>query len=177
MVRVIVRRLLQLVITLVALSALIFFWLRSLPGGPVEALLGERATPESRALLTKALGYDQPLWVQYGRFVERVLVGDFGTSLRSGDQVTDVIARAFPATIELSVAAMIIAVGLGVPLGYVAARHRGRLRDNSTIIATLVGISVPIFFLGYLLKQWFTQYLHWFPPSGRLSPQDRKSVV
>src|SRR4051794_18962972 len=103
MVRVVVRRLLQMVVTLVALSALIFFWLRSLPGGPVEALLGERATPERRVLLTKALGYDQPLWVQFGRFIERVLVGNFGNSIRTGDPVTDVIGRAFPATIELSV--------------------------------------------------------------------------
>jgi peptide/nickel transport system permease protein len=170
MVRIIVRRLLQMVITLIVLSALIFFWLRSLPGGPVEALLGERATPERRALLTKALGYDQPLWVQYGRFVKRVLLGNFGNSIRSGDPVSDVIGRAFPATIELSVAALIIAVGLGIPLGYVAARFHGRLLDNGTIVGTLVGVSVPIFFLGYLLKEWFTQDLHWFPPSGRLGP-------
>jgi peptide/nickel transport system permease protein len=171
MVRVIVRRLLQMVITLIALSGLIFFWLRSLPGGPVEALLGERATPERRALLIKALGYDQPVWVQYGRFMQRVITGDFGNSLRTGDPVSEVIGRAFPATIELSVAAMVIAVGLGIPLGYMAARYHGRLLDNSTIIGTLVGISVPIFFLGYLLKQWFTQDVHWFPPSGRLSPE------
>jgi peptide/nickel transport system permease protein len=170
MVRIIVRRLLQMVVTLIALSALIFVWLRSLPGGPVEALLGERATPERRALLTEALGYDQPLWVQYGRFVKRVLVGNFGNSIRSGDPVIDVIGRAFPATIELSVAALIIAVGLGIPLGYLAARFHGRLLDNGTIVGTLVGVSVPIFFLGYLLKQWFTQDLHWFPPSGRLAP-------
>jgi peptide/nickel transport system permease protein len=109
--------------------------------------------------------------------VKQVLVGDFGNSLRSGDPVTEVVVRSFPATIELSVAAMIITIGLGVPLGYVAARYRGRLLDNSTIIGTLVGISVPIFFLGYLLKQWFTQDLHWFPPSGRLSPEMQATHV
>ncbi|MGC9669921.1 ABC transporter permease [Planosporangium sp. 12N6] len=169
MLRVVIRRLLQMVVTLIALSALIFVWLRNLPGGPVEALLGERATPERRALLTKALGYDQPIWVQYGKFVQRVVTGNFGNSIRSGDSVTDTIGRAFPATIELSVAALIIAVGLGIPLGYLAARHRGRLVDTVIVIGTLMGIAIPIFFMGYLLKDQLTQNLHWFPPSGRQS--------
>ncbi|MGW0431834.1 ABC transporter permease [Micromonospora sp. NPDC003197] len=169
MLRVIVRRLLQMVVTLIALSALIFIWLRSLPGGPVDALLGERATPERRALLTKALGYDQPIWVQYGRFMKRLVTGDFGNSIRTGEPVTEVIGRAFPATIELALAAMLIAVGLGIPLGYLAARYRGRLLDNLTIAGTLLGISIPIFFLGYLLKDVFTQDIHWFPPSGRMT--------
>ena len=145
MLRVIVRRLLQLAVTLIALAALIFIWLRNLPGGPVEALLGERATPERRALLIKALGYDQPILVQYGKFMQRVLTGDFGNSIRTGDPVTE------------------------VPLGYLAARWRGRSLDNLTIAGTLLGISIPIFFLGYLLKDVFTQNIHWFPPSGRVS--------
>ncbi|GAB3149594.1 ABC transporter permease [Micromonospora sonneratiae] len=169
MLRVIVRRLLQMAVTLIALSALIFIWLRNLPGGPIDALLGERATPERRALLTKALGYDQPIWVQYGRFMKRLVTGDFGNSIRTGEPVTEVIARAFPATIELALAAMIIAVGLGIPLGYLAARYRGRILDNLTVAGTLLGISIPIFFLGYLLKDIFTQDIHWFPPSGRLT--------
>lgn len=156
-------------VTLIALSALIFIWLRNLPGGPIDALLGERATPERRALLTKALGYDQPIWVQYGRFMKRLVTGDFGNSIRTGEPVTEVIARAFPATIELALAAMIIAVGLGIPLGYLAARYRGRILDNLTVAGTLLGISIPIFFLGYLLKDIFTQDIHWFPPSGRLT--------
>jgi peptide/nickel transport system permease protein len=169
MLRVIVRRLLQLVLTLFALTVLVFFWLRSLPGGPVEAMLGERATPEKRALLTRALGYDQPIWVQYATFIKRLATGDLGASTRSGDRVVDVIGRAFPATIELTLFAMVFAVALGVPLGYLAARHRGRLLDNLTVTATLVGVAVPVFFLGYVLKHVLTQKLHWFPPSGRLS--------
>src|SRR3712207_1610577 len=140
MVRVTVRRLLQLVVTLIALTTLVFVWLRSLPGGPVDALLGERSTPQTRELLTRVLGYDQPIWVQYGRFVKNVITGNFGNSIRTGEPVMDVIARSFPATIELAVAAIIIAIGLGIPLGYVAARYRGRLLDHSTIIVTLIGI-------------------------------------
>ncbi|MCO8273954.1 ABC transporter permease [Actinoplanes sp. TRM 88003] len=169
MVRIISRRLVQLVVTLLALMTLVFFWLRSLPGGPVDALLGERATPQTRELLTRALGYDQPIWVQYGRFLKNVVTGNFGNSIRTGEPVTDVISRSFPATVELALAAIIIAIGLGVPLGYLAARHRGRLLDNATIIVTLIGISIPIFFLGYLLKDWLTQGVHIFPPSGRIS--------
>ncbi|MEV4349013.1 ABC transporter permease [Actinoplanes sp. NPDC049596] len=169
MVRVVSRRLIQLVITLIALTTLVFFWLRSLPGGPVDALLGERATPQTRELLIKALGYDQPIWVQYGHFLKNVVTGNFGNSIRTGEPVMDVIGRSFPATFELALAAIIIAIGLGVPLGYLAARHRGRLLDNATIVITLIGISIPIFFLGYLLKDWLTQSLHLFPPSGRIS--------
>jgi len=177
MVRVTVRRLLQLVVTLIALTTLVFVWLRSLPGGPVDALLGERSTPQTRELLTRVLGYDQPIWVQYGRFVKNVITGNFGNSIRTGEPVMDVIARSFPATIELAVAAIIIAIGLGIPLGYVAARYRGRLLDHSTIIVTLIGISIPIFFLGYLLKDLLTQNLHVFPPSGRISTGLDNTVV
>ncbi len=169
MLRVVVRRLLQLVVTLTVLTTLVFFWLRSLPGGPVDALLGERATPQTRELLTRALGYDQPIWVQYGRFLKNVLTGNFGNSIRTGEPVMDVISRSFPATIELAVAAILIAVGVGIPLGYVAAKWRGRLLDHSTVIVTLFGISVPIFFLGYLLKDLLTQNVRVFPPSGRIS--------
>jgi peptide/nickel transport system permease protein len=169
MLRIVVRRLLQLVITLLVLSALIFIWLRNLPGGTVDALLGERATPERRRLLTSALGYDQPVWVQYIRFLRRVSVGNFGNSIRSGDSVLAVLGRAFPATIELSIAAILFAVVLGIPLGYLAARYRGRLPDTMIVAGTLLGIAIPVFFLGYLLKDNLTQGMHWFPPSGRQS--------
>src|SRR3954452_25203154 len=136
MLRITVRRLLQLVVTLIALTTLVFFWLRSLPGGPVDALLGERATPQTRELLTRALGYDQPIWVQYGRFVKNVVTGNFGNSIRTGEPVMDVIGRSFPATIELAIAAIIIAIGVGIPLGYMAAKNRGRARDSATIVVT-----------------------------------------
>lgn len=169
MLRIVVRRLLQMVVTLIALSALVFIWLRSLPGGPVDALLGERATPERRRLLTQALGYDQPIWVQYGRFMRRLVTGNLGNSIRSGDPVVDVLGRAFPATVELALAAILFAVVLGIPLGYLAAKYRGRLRDTAIVVATLIGVAVPVFFLGYLFKDLLTQSVHLFPPSGRQS--------
>jgi len=169
MLRFVVRRLIQVIPTLLLLSLLVFAWLRSLPGGPAGALLGDKATPEKIAELNHILGLDQPIWTQYLRFLGRALTGNFGNSLITGDTVVNEIGRALPATIELSVTAMVIAVGLGVPLGYLAASQRGRPLDSATIVATLVGVAVPVFFLGYLLKAVFAVKLGWLPPSGRAS--------
>ena len=169
MLRFVVRRLLQLVPTLLILSVLLFAWLRSLPGGPAGALLGDKATPESIAALNRTLGLDQPIPIQYLRYLGRAVTGDFGSSLISGDPVLTEIGRALPATLELSVAALLIAVLAGIPLGYLAARYHARPWDNVTILGTLVGVAVPVFFLGYVLKQLFAVDLGWFPPSGRAS--------
>ena len=167
MLRFVVRRLLQVVPTLLLLSLLVFAWLRSLPGGPAAAFLGDRATPERIAEYNRLIGLDQPLYVQYGKFLARVATGDFGTSTKTSQPVLAEIGRAMPATVELSIAALLIAVLLGIPLGYLAAQHRGRPLDVATIIGTLVGVAVPVFFLGYLLKAVFAVQLGWFPPSGR----------
>jgi len=167
MLRFVVRRLLQAVPTLLVLSMLLFAWLRSLPGGPATAMLGDKATPAKIAQLNQVLGLDQPIYLQYLHFLGRVFTGNFGNSLVTGDPVVNELGRAFPATVELSVVALIFAVGLGIPLGYLAARYRGRLLDNVTVVGTLVGVAVPVFFLGYLLKFVFANELGWFPPSGR----------
>ncbi|MEV1119050.1 ABC transporter permease [Actinosynnema sp. NPDC049800] len=167
MLRFIVRRLLQAIPTLLILSLLVFVWLRSLPGGPAGALLGDKATPEKIEALNKVLGLDQPIFIQYFKFLGRILSGDFGSSLISGEPVVAEIGRALPATIELSLAALLFAIVLGIPLGYLAASYRGRFLDNATVIGTLVGVAVPVFFLGILLKQLFAQDLALFPPSGR----------
>ena len=169
MLRFVVRRLIQVIPTLLLLSILVFAWLRSLPGGPAGALLGDKATPAKIAELNHILGLDQPIWTQYLRFLGRAVTGNFGSSLITGDSVMVEIGRALPATAELSVAAMVLAVGLGVPLGYLAATQRGRALDSATIVATLVGVAVPVFFLGYLLKAVFAVKLGWLPPSGRES--------
>ncbi|HEV7827053.1 MAG TPA: ABC transporter permease [Mycobacteriales bacterium] len=169
MLRFVLRRVVQVVPTLLVLSALLFAWLRLLPGGPAAALLGDKATPEKIAALEHTLGLDQPVYVQYLRFLGRVLTGDFGNSLISTDPVVTELARAFPATIELSAAAMLFAVGLGIPLGYLSARRRGGVLDNSTVVGTLLGVAVPVFFLGYLLKYLFAVQWALLPPSGRQS--------
>jgi peptide/nickel transport system permease protein len=169
MLRFIVRRLLQVVPTLLGLSLLLFVWLRSLPGGPETALLGERGTPEARAAVRARLGLDEPVMVQYGRFMRRLLSFDLGTSTSTRQPVLDEFLLRFPGTIELTVTALVIAIGVGIPLGYFAARRRGGLLDSLTVGGSMVGICTPIFFLAFVLKWIFSENLGWFPTAGRQS--------
>jgi peptide/nickel transport system permease protein len=164
-----VRRLLQLVIVVGVLSLLLFAWLRSLPGGPVSALLGERATSASRAKLTEELGLDQPIFVQYWKFLSRAASGDFGvsTGVQPGDTAGAIFLQRFPATLELSFLAIVIAIAVGIPLGYVAARRKGSWLDNLSVVGSLIGVAVPVFFLAFVLKQVFAVDLGWFPTAGR----------
>ncbi|GHF84303.1 ABC transporter permease [Streptomyces filamentosus] len=155
MLRLVVRRLLQLIPTLLGLSVLLFIWLNRLPGGPASAILGERATEADVARINRALGLDQPIYVQYGRFLKRLLDLDLGTSVQTGQPVWDEFVLRFPATVELSLAAMLIAVVVGVPLGYIAARKRGGWIDVASVSGSLVGICIPVFFLAQLLKAAF----------------------
>jgi peptide/nickel transport system permease protein len=171
MLRFVLRRLIQMVGVVLVLSVLVFVWLRSLPGGPVSALLGERGTPERRAALEKALGLDQPLPVQYLRYMERALQGDFGisTQVLPGEGALDIFLSRLPATLELSFFALLIAIALGIPLGYVAARRKGTPLDNSTVILSLVGVAVPVFFTAFLLKYVVAVEWNLLPVSGRQS--------
>lgn len=169
MLRYIIRRLIQMVGVMLALSLLLFLWLRSLPGGTVSAILGERATPESRARLERVLGLDEPLWVQYYRFMRRALRGEFGasTAVLPGADAFDIFLRRFPGTIELTFFAIVIAVALAIPIGYLAARRRGGFLDNAGIVSSLVGVAVPVFFLAFLLKYFFAIKWGILPGSGR----------
>src|SRR4029453_5855082 len=145
MFRFVVRRLLQLIPTLLGLSLILFIWLHRLPGGPETAILGERGTPESRARLRHDLGAAQPLWVQYGRFMRRMFTGDLGVSIGTHRPVVTEFAERFPGTVELTVSALVIAVGLGIPLGYLAARRRGTVVDHGSVAGSLLGGCVPMF--------------------------------
>ncbi|MEU7569195.1 ABC transporter permease [Streptomyces fradiae] len=169
MLRLVVRRLLQLIPTLLGLSVLLFLWLNRLPGGPASAILGERATPTEVARINRALGLDQPVWVQYGRFLKRIFELDLGTSTKTGQPVWDEFALRFPATVELSVMAMLIAIVVGIPLGYLAAKRRGGWLDVAAVSGSLVGICVPVFFLALILKGFFAVNLGLFPSYGRLT--------
>ncbi|MCP3014058.1 ABC transporter permease [Nocardiopsis dassonvillei] len=170
MLRFIVRRLLQLIPTLGGLSILLFVWLQRLPGGPEYALLPDDATAEQRAALRRSLGLDEPITVQYLAFLRRILQGDLGTSLSTGRPVTEEFLTRFPATFELSVTAMLIAVVIGVPLGYLAARRRGSVLDFAAVGGSLLGICTPVFFLAFILKVVFAERLGMFPSAFRLSP-------
>jgi peptide/nickel transport system permease protein len=167
MLRFVLRRLLQLIPILFGLSILLFAWLRLLPGGPATALLGERSTPERIAAINRAYGLDQPIWVQYWRYLKRIVQFDFGNSIENGRPVTQVIKDQFPGTVELSIAALIFAVGVGIPLGYFAARRQGSVLDTGAVVGSLLGVTIPVFFLAFLLKYVFAVELGWLPPSGR----------
>ena len=169
MLRYVVRRLLLLVPILIGLSILVFVFIRALPGSPAEALLGERATPESIAEVRELYGLDDPVYVQYWKYLEATVVDrDFGTSIVTQRNVTDELRERFPATIELALAAMLFAVTLGIPLGFVAAKRYGGVTDQATLVGSLIGISIPIFVLGLILKYVFAVRLGWFPSVGRI---------
>jgi peptide/nickel transport system permease protein len=167
MLRFAVRRLLLLVPILVGLSILVFFWIRALPGSPAEALLGERATDESIAQVRTQYGLDDPLYEQYWRYLQTVGSGDLGTSIRSRRPITEEIRERFPATIELTVGAMLFATFIGVPLGFLAAKRYGRPLDHASLFLSLIGVSIPIFFLAIILKWVFAVELGWLPSVGR----------
>lgn len=171
MLKYLIRRLGQAVIALFMLSLVLFAWLRSLPGGPVSALLGERSTPAERAALEEALGLNDPLHIQYFAFVKRAISGDFGTStgVLPGRDALELFFNRLLATLELSSLALTLAIVLAIPLGYIAARRRGTPLDTAAIISSLIGVAVPVFFLAFVLRHIFAIKLGWLPPSGRAS--------
>jgi peptide/nickel transport system permease protein len=169
MLRFVIRRLLLLFPILVGLSILVFLWVRALPASPAVSLLGERATPESVARIERQYGLDKPIYIQYWRYVSTVAEGDLGTTIRSRRPVTDELKERFPATIELTVAALVFATVFGIPLGFVAAKRYGTWVDHASLVASLIGISIPVFFLAILLKYLFAVKLGLLPTVGRIS--------
>lgn len=132
------------------------------------ALLGEKGTPEKMKALEHSLGLDRPLYEQYFSFVWRAVHLNFGHSLQTKHTVLSEMGRRFPATIELALVALVFAVGIGIPLGYLAARHYGTWLDSMSVVGSLIGITIPVFFLAYLLKYVFAVKLGWLPTTGRL---------
>jgi peptide/nickel transport system permease protein len=163
-----VRRLFLLVPILIGLSILVFLWIRALPGGPAASILGERATPEAIEQVERQYGLDRPIYVQYVKYVQSLLRGNLGTSISSRRPVSEEIGRRFPATVELAVAAMIFALAFGIPLGFFAAKRHGSWVDQSSLVISLLGISIPVFFLGILLKYVFSVKLGLLPTVGRI---------
>ncbi len=169
MLRFIVRRLILLLPILLGLSLLVFLWIRALPAGPAQSLLGERATPETIRQIEEQYGLNEPIHVQYWSYLKTVGTGDLGTTIRTRRPVTDELKERFPATIELTLAALLFATLLGVPLGFVAAKRYGTWVDHSSLVISLIGISIPIFFLAILLKYVFAVKLGLLPTVGRIS--------
>jgi ABC-type dipeptide/oligopeptide/nickel transport system permease component len=145
----------------------VFSLIHLVPGDPVQAMLGESASVQDIDQLRGRLGLDQPLYLQYLKFMKHAAVGDLGTSLRTNQPVSTVIAERMPATLELAAAAMVVALMIAIPLGVLAAVRAGTPIDHAATTLALVGISMPNFWLGPLLAIVFSVSLGWLPVSGR----------
>jgi len=168
--RLLLARLAQLLPTALGAATLVFLLLHLTPGDPVQARLGEAALPADQQAMRHALHLDLPLWRQYLRYLHGLLAGDWGTSLISGQRVDALIAERLPATLRLAGASLLLAVLLALPLGYWAARHAGSWRDDAAMLFSLLGVSLPNFWLGPMLMLLFALLLGWLPVSGMEQP-------
>jgi peptide/nickel transport system permease protein len=164
-----IRRLFGLIPVLLGISILVFAFVRAIPGDPARVMLGERATEEAVQQIREDMGLNRPLPEQYLKYMGGLLRGDLGTSIFSQIPVADDMKRRFPATLELSLAAMLFALLIGVPLGILAAVRRNSAVDNVAMAIALVGVSMPVFWLGMILKFIFSISTKTFPPSARIS--------
>jgi peptide/nickel transport system permease protein len=161
------RRILMVIPVLLGMSLVVFFMIRAIPGNPAQVILGQKATKEAVEALTHKLGLDQPWYVQYVKYLGGLLKGDLGESIRTGTSVSQEIWPYLAATLELSIAAMLIAIVIGVNAGIISAWFQNSWFDYTAMILALVGVSMPIFWLG-LMEQWvFAIHLDWLPTSGR----------
>jgi dipeptide transport system permease protein len=172
MLRYFLNKLALIIPTLIGITICAFAFVRVLPGDPILALAGEHGvSPERYALLKEQFGFNLPIWEQYFRFVGNALRGDFGVSIATHRPVINEFLVLFPATVELSLCAIIIGVAIGVPAGIFAAVKRGSWVDQTLMGTALVGYSMPIFWWGLLLIIFFSGYLGWTPVSGRIGLQ------
>jgi len=165
----IIRRSLLIIPTLLGVSIVVFLLLAITPGDPAELLLGERATEQSLEAMREYLGLNEPLYIQYGLFLKRLVKLDLGETIWTRQRVSKEIMERFPATIELSLAAMFLACLFGMTLGIVSATRQYSGFDYLSMVGSLVGVSMPVFWLGLVLILIFSIWLGWFPVSGRLS--------
>ncbi len=164
----IIRRFLSVIPTLFAVSIIVFLMLRLAPGDPAELLLGERATTESLAAMRDHLGLNKPIYTQYLMFLQRLMKGDLGETIWSRQKVSQEIKERFPATIELALAAMILSSFFGLILGIISATRQYSVFDYLSMLGSLIGVSMPVFWLGLVLMLIFSVWLGWVPMSGRL---------
>jgi peptide/nickel transport system permease protein len=162
-----VRRLFSALVTVVGVATLVFFLIHLIPGDPVDRILGDSARPADREALRTALGLDAPVSVQFGDFLSGLARLDLGDSIVSGRPVASLIAQHLPATLQLAAAALAIALLVAVPLGVIAARRRGTRLDSLAMGFSLLGVSIPNFWLGPMLILVFSLWLGWTPVSGR----------
>lgn len=166
MTRFVLTKVFHAIITFVLSAIVIFFGVRMLPGDPALAMAGEEATPERLDAIRNNLGLDEPMLVQFFKFIGSVVTGDLGESTRTGLPVTEMIATTLPVTLWLALYAIVVAVVVGVALGMLAERFRGRWPEFGSNFVALLGLSVPNFWLGLLAILGLAVGLGWFPASG-----------
>lgn len=165
--RYLARRLLSTVATVAGVTILVFLLIHLIPGDPVERMLGDSARPADRAALRQALGLDAPLWQQFADYAGGLATLDLGRSLVNDRPVADLLRERLPATLELAAAALGLAILIALPLGVMAARRSGTWHDASAMGFSLLGVSIPNFWLGPMLIMVFSLWLGWTPVSGR----------
>ncbi len=164
-----IKRLALTIPTLLGVSIIVFLLIHMIPGDPIDVMIGDRVSQEARIALEEKLGFHQPLHIQYLQWFSSAIQGDLGISIRSNQPVFQEIMSRLPATIELTLVALFIAVVFGIFFGVTAARYRNTMIDQSMIGFSLLGVSIPIFWLGLMLIMFFSVILGWLPVSGRLS--------
>lgn len=167
MIRYLTRRLLLTIPVILGVATLVFSLIHLVPGDPAQVMLGEGAAEKDVLELRTRLGLDRPLLEQYGAFLSGLVRGDLGSSFRTGQPVTTAILERVPATVELALAAMMVAMVVAFPLGIIAAVRQGGFADHAAMTAALAGISIPNFWLGPMLAIIFSIELGWLPVSGR----------
>ena len=177
MLKYLIRRLLASIPVLFGLSVVVFAFVHLLPGDPVAALLGQHATPELREQIRAQMGLDKPLWEQYFIYLNQLANFDLGKSVINNRPVIDELLIRFPATVELTAAALLFAIGVGIPLGRIGARFAQRWPDGIVTVISLLGISIPIFILAYTFQFFFAAQLQWLPATGRINPRLGIDVV
>ena len=172
-----IKRFLTILHVLVGISLLVFSFIHLIPGDPAVTMLGERATPERVAAVRVQLGLDEPLYKQYLIYLRKVAQGDLGLSILRGDPVLADLLHRFPATVELALAAILLALAIGIPVGIVSAVWRNSLFDGLSRLLALTGVSMPIFWLGLMLAWFFGVGLGWLPTGFRLDTDVAVSPV
>ena len=187
MTRYFIRRLISVIPTLFGVTIVVFLLIRLIPGDPAVAMLGEHAAKDNVERIREQLGLNRPLFLdvealkegdfegffdsQYIRYLGRLAHGDLGNSIHRRIPIAQELKHRFPATIELALSALVLAVLIGVPAGIIAASRRNSVWDAASMIGSLIGVSMPIFWLGLMLIMFFAVFLGWFSVGGRLDPK------
>jgi peptide/nickel transport system permease protein len=193
MTRYIIRRLVSMIPTVLGVTIVIFLLLRLIPGDPAVAMLGEHAAQDNVERIRAQLGLNRPVFLdrealrqgdvrgffdsQYTRYLVRLTQGDLGNSIHRRIPIAGEIKQRFPATIELALAAMLISIIIGLPVGVLSAARHNSLLDNVSMVASLIGVSMPVFWLGLMEIMLFAVFLKWLPAGGRLDPTIKMETI